>query len=282
MCEYDEKMVFPTIDDDGDGGAGWSAMRAIDSPEMSLDELEGLFLRCMKGAQSFVDEQGSDVDDSILSVLSTRRKRPDCVPDDAAQPDRSMKNGSSTEKTRPSDLSGRKGGSMSPFESENRPGRLRKCPPCPICGRNEMRCYGKRRHGSMVTRFYGCQHCQYTDVWVESADGRHGYWRKLEKQSNKPLELHPLHATLLTKLRSVFHALYRKLVGPGKWPNFTPKEIACKCCGEIVVDEASMDALQRLRDIVGRAPRHQLRSPLLQAQQGSGRGRAFAASDPRL
>lgn len=27
----------------------------------------------------------------------------------------------------------------------------------------------------MVTRFYGCQHCQYTDVWVESADGRHGY-----------------------------------------------------------------------------------------------------------
>ena len=62
----------------------------------------------------------------------------------------------------------------------------------------------------------------------------------------------------------------------GKWPNFTPKEIACKCCGEIVVDEASMDALQRL------APRHQLRSPLLQAQQGSGRGRAFAASHPRL
>ena len=60
MCEYDEKMVFPTIDDDGDGGR-----------RMSLDELEAYFLRCMKGAQSFVDEQGSDVDDSILSVLST-------------------------------------------------------------------------------------------------------------------------------------------------------------------------------------------------------------------
>ena len=28
----------------------------------------------------------------------------------------------------------------------------------------------------------------------------------------------------------------------GKWPNFTPKEIACKCCGEIAVDEESMDA----------------------------------------
>ena len=37
----------------------------------------------------------------------------------------------------------------------------------------------------------------------------------------------------------------------GKWPNFTPKEIACKCCGEIVVDEASMDALQRLRYMWG-------------------------------
>lgn len=31
MCEYDEKMVFPTIDDDGDGGRRMSAMRAIDS-----------------------------------------------------------------------------------------------------------------------------------------------------------------------------------------------------------------------------------------------------------
>lgn len=32
------------------------------------------------------------------------------------------------------------------------------------------------------------------------------------------------------------------------WPNFAPKEIACKCCGETYVDNASMDALQRLRD----------------------------------
>ena len=30
----------------------------------------------------------------------------------------------------------------------------------------------------------------------------------------------------------------------GKWPNFTPKEIACKCCGEIVVDEEGMDAIE--------------------------------------
>ena len=67
----------------------------------------------------------------------------------------------------------------------------------------------------------------------------------------------------------------------GKWPNFTPKEIACKCCGEIVVDEAKNKELRAMAN-EGRAPRHQLRSPLLQAQQGSGRGRAFAASDPRL
>lgn len=41
----------------------------------------------MKGAQSFVDEQGSDVDDSILSVLSTAGNALIGVPDDAAQPD---------------------------------------------------------------------------------------------------------------------------------------------------------------------------------------------------
>lgn len=71
MCEYDEKMVFPTIDDDGDGGRRMVGYEGYRFPEMSLDELEAYFLRCMKGAQSFVDEQGSDVDDSILSVLST-------------------------------------------------------------------------------------------------------------------------------------------------------------------------------------------------------------------
>ncbi|MEF2679156.1 MAG: hypothetical protein U0M82_14280 [Bilophila wadsworthia] len=71
MCDYDEKMVFPTIDDDGDGGRRMVGYEGYRFPEMSLDELEAYFLRCMKGAQSFVDEQGSDVDDSILSVLST-------------------------------------------------------------------------------------------------------------------------------------------------------------------------------------------------------------------
>ena len=57
MCEYDEKMVFPTIDDDGDGGRRMVGYEGYRFPEMSLDELEAYFLRCMKGAQSFVDEQ---------------------------------------------------------------------------------------------------------------------------------------------------------------------------------------------------------------------------------
>lgn len=36
-----------------------------------------------------------------------------------------------------------------------------------------------------------------------------------------------------------------------RWPNFTPKEIACKGSGLIYIDPPSMDALQRFRDAVG-------------------------------
>lgn len=36
-----------------------------------------------------------------------------------------------------------------------------------------------------------------------------------------------------------------------RWPNFTPKEIACKSTGEIVVDEDALDKLQALRDNMG-------------------------------
>lgn len=32
------------------------------------------------------------------------------------------------------------------------------------------------------------------------------------------------------------------------WPDFTQAEIACRCCGETVIDPDSMDALQHLRD----------------------------------
>lgn len=36
-----------------------------------------------------------------------------------------------------------------------------------------------------------------------------------------------------------------------RWKNFAPKKIACKGDGSILIDEASMDALQKFRQIVG-------------------------------
>lgn len=71
-------------------------------------------------------------------------------------------------------------------ERDNKPGRPRICPPCPVCGENMMRSYGTQTFGSMVTRFCGCQQCQYTDVWVEPKEGGHGYWRKLSQRKNLP------------------------------------------------------------------------------------------------
>lgn len=37
-----------------------------------------------------------------------------------------------------------------------------------------------------------------------------------------------------------------------KWPNFTPKEIACKGTGELVVDYDGLNALQEFRKIIGK------------------------------
>lgn len=36
-----------------------------------------------------------------------------------------------------------------------------------------------------------------------------------------------------------------------RWPNFTAAEIACPCCGEVYIDPAALDALQRLRAALG-------------------------------
>lgn len=41
-------------------------------------------------------------------------------------------------------------------------------------------------------------------------------------------------------------------IGSWFWPNFTPQEIACKGDGLIRVDIPSMDALQRLRTLIGK------------------------------
>lgn len=32
-----------------------------------------------------------------------------------------------------------------------------------------------------------------------------------------------------------------------RWPDFSSAEIACPCCGDIAIDEAALDALQKLR-----------------------------------
>jgi zinc D-Ala-D-Ala carboxypeptidase len=37
-----------------------------------------------------------------------------------------------------------------------------------------------------------------------------------------------------------------------RWPNFTISEVACPCCGEVVFNGHTMDAIQRLRDMVGK------------------------------
>ena len=37
-----------------------------------------------------------------------------------------------------------------------------------------------------------------------------------------------------------------------RWPNFSPRELACKGTGRLLVDEVALDALQRLRDELGR------------------------------
>jgi len=39
--------------------------------------------------------------------------------------------------------------------------------------------------------------------------------------------------------------------GLWRWPNFSPSEMACHHCGELLIDEEAMDNLQKLRDKVG-------------------------------
>ena len=43
--------------------------------------------------------------------------------------------------------------------------------------------------------------------------------------------------------------------GPWTWPDFTPKEIACRHCGELFLDRSSLDCLQRLRSAWGKPVR---------------------------
>lgn len=36
-----------------------------------------------------------------------------------------------------------------------------------------------------------------------------------------------------------------------RWPNFTVEEVACKCCHESYIDEKALDALQKMRKLLG-------------------------------
>lgn len=45
---------------------------------------------------------------------------------------------------------------------------------------------------------------------------------------------------------------YSDYAGPWPWADFQPVEVACRCCGELYLDRASMDALQRLRNAWGK------------------------------
>ncbi len=38
-----------------------------------------------------------------------------------------------------------------------------------------------------------------------------------------------------------------------RWPDFSPRELSCPCCGEECVFEQALDGLQRLRDAMGAA-----------------------------
>lgn len=51
---------------------------------------------------------------------------------------------------------------------------------------------------------------------------------------------------------SKLYVHYSDYKGEWPWKNFTPKEIACKHCGELYLDPKSMDALQELRDTWGK------------------------------
>lgn len=69
--------------------------------------------------------------------------------------------------------------------------------------------------------------------------------------------------------------------------NFSNDELACKCCGQNRVNRASLDRLQRVRELWGkplvlssayRCPKHDLHTRMERGQEGTGvhaLGRAF-------
>lgn len=48
---------------------------------------------------------------------------------------------------------------------------LRKCDVCPRCGKNSMSCYGTKKQGSRIVRYYQCSSCRHKRVWVDVPQG---------------------------------------------------------------------------------------------------------------
>lgn len=45
---------------------------------------------------------------------------------------------------------------------------------------------------------------------------------------------------------------YSDYSAPWRWSHFPPKEVSCRHCGELYMDEPSLDALERLRTLWGK------------------------------
>lgn len=50
-------------------------------------------------------------------------------------------------------------------------------------------------------------------------------------------------------MHNTLYSHYSAYPGPWFWRNFSAREIACRHCGELALDSASMDALQFLRNV---------------------------------
>lgn len=59
-----------------------------------------------------------------------------------------------------------------------------------------------------------------------------------------------------------------------RWPNFSPREMACRGDGKLAIDEDAMDCLQRLRDLLNRPliVNSAYRSPEYNAKIGGAKG----------
>ena len=53
------------------------------------------------------------------------------------------------------------------------------------------------------------------------------------------------------KAKNAAHALEIFPEWNKRWPNFSPQETACKCCGAINANIATLDALQKMRNELG-------------------------------